>query len=312
MPGGLTLLASADADIPTPASGKVTIFFSTDSGVPSYKDDTGTVSPLGTTGATGATGPAGPPVLFIEDMLQGEMGFPGPTGATGAAGSTSGTLIGVQIIDTPGAFTYTPTPGTNSVIMELLGAGGGGCGVAQPGASNIALGRSGAGGAWLLKRLTSGFSGESGSIGAGGTGGAAGTNAGTAGGDTTFTDGSATTYTAAGGPGGPSAAATTTTSQTQVGVGGGAATNGDLQRNGERASFSIVITATNMRVGAGGNSKYGTGGVGAVLTANNTSQAGSNASGHGAGGGGAGASGTGAAVAGGNGSDGMAIFWEYA
>lgn len=51
---GISLLSSAPGDIPTPAAGKVTIFFDTDTGLPSYKDDAGAVSPLG------ATGPQGP------------------------------------------------------------------------------------------------------------------------------------------------------------------------------------------------------------------------------------------------------------
>lgn len=50
MPGGLTLLASANVDIPTPPAGKATIFFSLTSGIPSYKDDSGTVYPLGSGG----------------------------------------------------------------------------------------------------------------------------------------------------------------------------------------------------------------------------------------------------------------------
>jgi hypothetical protein len=72
MPGGLTLLASTNAAIPTPATGKVTIFFSTDSGVPSYKDDAGVVAPLGTTGATGAQGPMGPAIPMLYDNFSNE------------------------------------------------------------------------------------------------------------------------------------------------------------------------------------------------------------------------------------------------
>lgn len=58
MPGGLTLLASTNAAIPTPAAGKSTIFFSTDLGVPAYKDDAGVVHAI--PGPTGASGPVGP------------------------------------------------------------------------------------------------------------------------------------------------------------------------------------------------------------------------------------------------------------
>lgn len=87
MPGGLTLLASANAGIPTPPTGKITIFFSTDINSPAYKDDAGVVAPLGSVGPTGSIGPAGPPILFIEDNIQGEDGIPGPIGLTGPAGS---------------------------------------------------------------------------------------------------------------------------------------------------------------------------------------------------------------------------------
>ena len=114
MPGGLTLLISANADIPTPAAGKVTIFFSTEENGPAYKDDTGTVFPLeGPTGSSGPPGPAGfgfdgedgdaplalpgpqgnpgttgsagpiGPMFVMEDGLEGEQGFPGPPGSAG-------------------------------------------------------------------------------------------------------------------------------------------------------------------------------------------------------------------------------------
>jgi len=121
MPGGLTLLASLPADIPTPAAGKVTIFFNLTTGLPSYKDDTGVTHTLvgtagvtgsagpsgspgygfdgndadllifpgpkgdiGATGVTGAVGPIGPPVMLLEDALQGEDGLPIPSQSSGS------------------------------------------------------------------------------------------------------------------------------------------------------------------------------------------------------------------------------------
>ncbi len=90
MAGGLTLLISANADIPTPASGKVTVFFSLDFGGPAYKDDTGTAYQLA--GPTGAAGPAGSPGFAFDGedgepfLVVGPAGSPGPTGATGATG----------------------------------------------------------------------------------------------------------------------------------------------------------------------------------------------------------------------------------
>jgi hypothetical protein len=86
MPGGLTLMRAHDADIETPASGKVTVFFSIEQAGPAYKDDTGLVFPL--EGPTGAQGPSGTPG-FAEDGLEGES-YPivavGPQGNTGAQG----------------------------------------------------------------------------------------------------------------------------------------------------------------------------------------------------------------------------------
>ena len=311
MPGGLTLLASANADIPTPAAGKVTIFFSLTDGVPSYKDDTGTVNPLGTTGATGAQGPIGPAIPFLFDQIQGEDGIPGPQGPAGSGSAGNGRLTGFQLFDTPGAFTYNATAGTSFVVMELLGAGAGGGGCISPTGSLTCVSPGGGPGAWLLKMLTvAEADGESGVIGALGAGGAAGANAGVNGGATTFTDASAVVYSAGGGTGGGTGAALAAPNASPGAV-GGTPTNGDIQQPGWRATLGISATTAQVRGSQGGNSKYGSGGNAGNVTAVNTSSAGGNASGHGAGGGGAAAVGTGAAAAGGNGTDGMAIFWEY-
>jgi hypothetical protein len=125
MPGGLTLLIANNAEIPTPAVGKVTIFFSVEEDGPAYKDDTGVVSILkgpagsigppgqsvisfsedgldgesgisiigppgspGNIGVTGSQGPVGP-IMIVEDGLQGEDGHPGPPGISGTSGSGS-------------------------------------------------------------------------------------------------------------------------------------------------------------------------------------------------------------------------------
>lgn len=129
MPGGITLLISANADIPTPAAGKVTVFFSTEENGPAYKDDAGNVFPLeGPTGATGQPGPAGygfdgedgdpplalpgpqgnpgiagptgaiGPVMLIEDGLDGDMGFPGPAGSNAVSEFTTVTKLADQTL----------------------------------------------------------------------------------------------------------------------------------------------------------------------------------------------------------------------
>ena len=115
---GVTLKEVAPAIIPTPSSGKDTIFIdSTNNNIPSYKDSAGVVhtllghdgapgiagadgdqgddgalgppGPAGPTGSTGSTGAQGPigPVLIVDDGLDGADGWQGPQGTAGITGS---------------------------------------------------------------------------------------------------------------------------------------------------------------------------------------------------------------------------------
>lgn len=229
------------------------------------------------------------------------------------AGASPGRLIGRQVITATGAGTYTPTAGTASIVIQMVGAGGGGAGVAQPTGSNGSRGASGGGGAYLEKRLTADFSGASYSVGAKGTGGSAGLNNGNNGGNTTFTDtaGSPTTYTAGGGTGGAALAAAAAASVADR-TAGGTATNGDINVAGGYAPPGIVIGSTGGGFsGAGGASHLSPGAPPIRLNTANSSVAGANAGGYGGGGSAAYAQGTGAAQAGGDGSDGIIIIWEY-
>lgn len=125
MPGGLTLLQSLPVDIPTPASGKVTIFFNTSTLLPSYKDDAGVVHTL--TGSAGIAGSAGPigPVMFADAGLDGEMGIgapgiqgpPGTNGSGSAAWSLVGssTPTGVNLVD------FTGLAGLTDVRVVIRG-----------------------------------------------------------------------------------------------------------------------------------------------------------------------------------------------
>ncbi len=114
MPGGLTLLASANADIPTPPAGKVTIYFSTNISAPAYKDSTGTVTALqGAAGATGAQGPIGPSVIH-EDIIYPDDLIAAPqlsssSGSSGAPWSViaTSTPTGVALVDFTGLLGYT-------------------------------------------------------------------------------------------------------------------------------------------------------------------------------------------------------------
>lgn len=149
MPGGLTLLTGTGASIPSPPVGKITIFFNTDTNLPSYKDSAGIIyslvgsigltgslgipgeqgdepdflialpGPQGNPGPTGTQGPLGP-VMVLEDGEDGQDSFiPGPAGAAGVSGST--TLTRSQII-VPHAGILT----ANTVPIELAPAPGAG------------------------------------------------------------------------------------------------------------------------------------------------------------------------------------------
>lgn len=119
MPGGLTFKTSTDAAIPTPASGKVTVYFSTNLNAPAYKNDLGVVYPL-----TGSQGPQGQ-VWPLEDGLQGEDGFPGIIGPTGASGSSTVSLATVNLSQAQiEAWATTPiqlvaAPAANQIVIPL-------------------------------------------------------------------------------------------------------------------------------------------------------------------------------------------------
>jgi len=97
MAGGITFIQAHNADIPTPASGKVTVFFSIEIGGPAYKDDTGTTYPL--EGPAGIAGPIGPPGVTIEPddpemvFIPGPQGIQGPTGSSGPSGQAGQTVV---------------------------------------------------------------------------------------------------------------------------------------------------------------------------------------------------------------------------
>lgn len=262
MPGGLTLLASLNADIPTPASGKATIFFSLDSGVPSYKNDAGTVLPLGTTGATGptgATGAAGQPIYLMESANEVDAPMiPGAQGATGASGGGAAPKSTSLLTSGTGA-TYNVPAGITAIIVEVVGAGGGGGGAAR-GSSMIGVGSGGGGGSYSRKVYTvTPAQAFVYTIGTGGPGGTAGNNNGTAGGDSTF-DNSGSIVTAQGGTGGTGMAAGNTVTLNNGGIGQGASGGNLNTRAGTRAPACIRLNATLYVGNPGGNSIYGAGG----------------------------------------------------
>jgi hypothetical protein len=220
---------------------------------------------------------------------------------TATGNNVEGILLGVRYLTT--GTSYTPTTGTTKINMILVGAGGGGGGVTGA-ASSIGAGGGGGAGAILQKyvAVSSGTS-YTYAIGTAGTAGANTGGAGGTGGVTSITI-AGTTYSANGGGGGLGQA-TGTALALATGGSAGTGSNGDLNGGGQNGDNGVRLSGTVGISGGGGTSYYGTGG--APLS---SAAAGNNATGYGAGGGGA-LSTANAARAGGLGSPGIIIIYEY-
>lgn len=200
--------------------------------------------------------------------------------------------------------TYTPTPGTTSVIVEVLGGGGAGGGTPVTGAATVSVGGGGGAGGYAKSRLTSGFAGVAIVVGTAG-----GAVAGAAGGNGTissFGGGIA----ANGGNGGAAAVAAAVGSG--AGAVGGTGVGGNLLNiQGGRGFAGIFNSASTIYLsGSGADSLFGTGGVATPGTTGSAST-GSGAVGFGSGGGGAATAFSSGVVAGGNGAPGLVIVSEY-
>lgn len=160
-------------------------------------------------------------------------------------GYPTGTLIGVRVITTTG--TYTPTAGTNSVIIYLVGGGGGGAGAPATGAGQTSAGGPGGYGGTVIHRMTSGFSGQTVTIGAAGAAGTAGGNGGS-GGSSTF--GAILT---AGGGGGGGAVGPGTSFIVGLGSSGAASSGGNILNAGSAPAYAFAASPTLVVSAAAGN-----------------------------------------------------------
>lgn len=208
-----------------------------------------------------------------------------------------GRLLNTQLFTTSGI--YTPTVGTRTIIIELLGGGGAGGGSAPTSSGQQASGSGGGSGGYVKARLTSGFSGQPITIGAGGTG--VSNSNGNPGGNTLFMS-----LTATGGGGGVTGAATTlaVTPEGPGGIGSG----GFIAAAGAGGFPSIVYSSVLAQSGKGAGSYLYPGG-GATGTVQ--PRDGYDATQYGCGGGGSNSAPSGAARKGGSGFQGVAIIWEY-
>ncbi|WP_286962834.1 hypothetical protein [Cupriavidus sp. UBA2534] len=218
-------------------------------------------------------------------------------------GQATGRLLNIQYFTSSG--TYTPSPGTTSIIVEAVGGGGAGGG-ATSAASNVSAGGSGSAGGWGYKRITSGFSGASVTIGAKGTG-----VAGAAGGNGTTTSFGAFLSVLGGGGGGAGVAAAVVGIAGSVGAASGVGAGADVGASGQVGNPGVILSPTSGFGGVGAVSRFGSGGLVAGLNGTGVT-AGGNASGFGASGSGAIGVNNGATAAGGNGAPGLIIVYEYA
>lgn len=221
----------------------------------------------------------------------------------GVAVSTAGNLIGFQTFTASG--TWTPTAGTNSVVVECKGSGGGGGGSDQNGVSVGGAGGGGGEGETAIERITAGLGAtETITIGAAGAAGAAAGGNGGTGGTTSF----GAHMTAIGGGGG---SGTGSASSIQLvlrgGIGGTGGTGADISHTGQAGMGGSGISNAGHMIGGTGGGRGG--GRGGQITANNQNSAGAAGNSGGGGGGAAGSNTIG--TAGGAGGTGYVKVWEY-
>lgn len=234
-----------------------------------------------------------------------------PTTLAGYGIVGGGTLLNVRVFTTADSgSTYTPTPGTTKVIVEVLGGGGPAASESST-SSYLSVGSGGSSGTYAIAFMNSGFDGAVLTIGAGGVADKNITLM-TSGGTSSF--GSVVSC-----PGGPviySVLQPNTTLDFHSNFGSSVATlAGDATGTfiysvrGGPGGFGWGSVASGGIGGRGADSKYGRGGMGGSAP----NAAGNAATGYGAGGGSSWcANGSPDGYLGGNGSPGVIVVWEYA
>jgi hypothetical protein len=228
-------------------------------------------------------------------LITDERGFV-PVGMT-----TGGALLNVQVFRGNG--TYNPTPGTTSVIVEIIGAGGSGGGSASPASGQGAAASGGGAGSFGRARFTSGFAGVEVTVGSGGASTSAGAVSGNAGGASSF----GALLSAPGGA--PGFAGTSVAGPRITQNSGGVAfpTGANLLAGyGVSGGVGLVMSSSSVAGGTGGIPVYGGGSQGSF-----NGNGGTVLNPGGGGGGGSSIAGN-PAHSGGGGGDGLVTIYEYA
>jgi len=305
------LYARAQTKLTKPVSGAGTVALTASEALSGIIDLTGAL-----TGARVVTVPADPPQAYtVRNSTTGTFSLtfqtasgtgvvlkPGQSSivfsdganivdpvATGAPGR----LIGIRVLTSSG--TYTPTPGTNSILVEVQGAGGAGGGAAATGAGQFAGGSGGAAGAYAKSYLQSGFAGVPYVVGAGGVGVAG--SAGGTGGSSSF----GSLILAWGGSGGLSAPAASGVNLSSSA--GGTASGGNICNVTGNSAGWILVNSLGTIMSSGGVAMLGAGGAPSVPSA---------PGGYGGGGGSLANAQNAAAAAGCAGAQGVIVIWEFA
>jgi hypothetical protein len=219
---------------------------------------------------------------------------------------SAGRLIGIRAYSTPGAYTYTPTTGTTSVVAEVVGGGGAGGGAVATNSVTTSVAPGGNGGAYGKGRYTTGFSGVTVTVGAGGTG--VGGGSGSAGGTSSFGG----LLSAPGGAGGPFAPQLGTPVIAPNTGANGASVGGNIINAAGGAGAPGIATSMGAGAsGAGGSSVLGAGGA-SIGMGSGVAAPGAAANSPGAGGSGASCNNNAGTAAGGSGAGGIVIIYEYA
>lgn len=219
--------------------------------------------------------------------------------------AVGGRLIGVRVFTS--SATYTPTPGTQSIIVEGVGGGGASGGTAATSTGQGAAGASGGNGAYGKGRFTSGFSGITVTIGAGGAVGAAGAPGGSGG-----TTSLGSIFVLPGGIGGAAGAAVPNSS---ANISGSGAINTGTITGANIAGYLGALSTSGMTISPAivQNGAAISGPFGSPNTSLGTgTSSGRSSNGYGVGAGGASALASSAAQVGAAGLPGLLIIFEYA
>ena len=217
------------------------------------------------------------------------------------------------IYDTAGSGTYVPPVDCTAIDVMALGGGGGGGDSDGQGADTAAAAGSGGGGASALKRIANPAASYSYTVGALGAGAISAGTAGSAGGDSLFSDGGSIALVGTGGLGGAGDTGSTSSGTHTNGTAIVLATGGDINIPGQSTATAPMgdFNTSHFRAWSyprGGDSPYGAGG-GTLGTSGQRD--GVDGAGHGSGGSGGVSVETTSNSTGGDGTPGLIIIKEY-